>query len=76
MKRLLLIGLVLAAVYYGGVETGFIPGQHSVSGAGELPSGRTVLIAHNIDLAGRVDALHVGDSVQFYGEKHNGRVYQ
>jgi hypothetical protein len=33
-----------------------------------LPSGQTVLIAHNIDLAPRVDGLHPGDRVSFYGE--------
>jgi len=34
----------------------------------KLPSSRTILIAHNIDLAPRIDALRVGDSVRFYGE--------
>jgi hypothetical protein len=33
-----------------------------------LASGQTVLIAHNIDLATRVDGLQTGDSVRFYGE--------
>ena len=33
-----------------------------------LASGRTVLIAHNIDLAPRIDALRAGDEVAFYGE--------
>jgi hypothetical protein len=33
-----------------------------------LASGRTVLIAHNIDLAPRVDGLSAGDTVAFYGE--------
>jgi len=34
----------------------------------QLPSGQTVLIAHNIDSAPRVDGLSVGDPVSFRGE--------
>ena len=34
----------------------------------KLPSGQTLLIAHNIDLAPRINSLRVGDSIQFYGE--------
>lgn len=33
-----------------------------------LPSGQTVLVAHNIDLAPRVEPLAVGDTVAFHGE--------
>ena len=33
-----------------------------------LSSGRTVLIAHNIDLAPRVDSIASGDLVSFFGE--------
>jgi hypothetical protein len=33
-----------------------------------LDSGQTVLIAHNIDLAPRLDALSSGDTVEFNGE--------
>ena len=33
----------------------------------DLPSGLTVLIAHNIDLATRVEPLAVGDAVEFHG---------
>jgi hypothetical protein len=32
-----------------------------------LPSGQTVLVAHNIDLAPRVDSLEDGDTVSFNG---------
>lgn len=32
-----------------------------------LSSGQTLLIAHNIDIAPRVDSLGVGDSVEFNG---------
>ena len=33
-----------------------------------LSSGRTLLIAHNIDLAPRINSLRTGDTVSFYGE--------
>jgi hypothetical protein len=33
-----------------------------------LDSGRTLLMAHNIDLAPRIDGLRAGDTVAFYGE--------
>jgi hypothetical protein len=34
----------------------------------ELPSGQTLLIAHNIDLAPRITSLKKGDTVAFHGE--------
>jgi len=34
----------------------------------ELNTGRTLLIAHNIDLAPRVSSLRAGDTVEFNGE--------
>jgi len=34
----------------------------------KLKSGQTILIAHNIDIAPRVNALSVGDHINFYGE--------
>ncbi|MBN2864985.1 MAG: DUF3465 domain-containing protein [Thiotrichales bacterium] len=34
----------------------------------KLPSGQTLLISHNIDLAPRLDSLSTGDTVEFYGE--------
>ena len=33
----------------------------------KVPSGRTLLIAHNIDLAPRISFLNVGDTVEFNG---------
>ena len=33
-----------------------------------LPSGQTLLIAHNVDLAPRIPGLQVGDAVAFSGE--------
>ncbi|WP_048306211.1 DUF3465 domain-containing protein [Halomonas sp. PR-M31] len=34
----------------------------------ELATGQTLLIAHNIDLSSRIDALRKGDTVEFHGE--------
>ena len=34
----------------------------------KLSSGQTILIAHNIDLAPRINSISNGDQVQFYGE--------
>ncbi len=34
----------------------------------KLKSGGTVLVAHNIDLAPRIDGLRKGDNVDFFGE--------
>ena len=34
----------------------------------KVATGQTLLFAHNIDLAPRLDNLHVGDTVQFKGE--------
>jgi len=34
----------------------------------KLPSGQTVLIAHNIDLAPKIESINTGDSIEFYGE--------
>lgn len=33
-----------------------------------LASGRTVLVAHNIDLASRVENIQIGDKIEFNGE--------
>lgn len=33
-----------------------------------LSSGHTLMVAHNIDLAPRIDSLASGDTVSFYGE--------
>lgn len=33
-----------------------------------VAGGTTILVAHNIDLAPRIDSLKVGDRISFYGE--------
>ena len=40
----------------------------------ELPHGQTILVAHNIDIAPRVNDLNIGDEVYFFGEyEHNSQ---
>lgn len=34
----------------------------------KLSSGQTILIAHNIDLAPRINTLSTGDKIEFYGQ--------
>jgi len=34
----------------------------------KLPSGQTLLVSHNIDLAPRINSLREGDAIEFYGE--------
>jgi len=45
MKKLVLIGLALAAAYFGGVESGFIPGKHS-DGASARGADQAVAAAY------------------------------
>lgn len=117
MKKILFIGLVLVAAYFGGTESGFMAPPRGEAGVGvgridggvdgalaeafeqrrsdvqvrgsgevvrvladdndgnrhqrfivRLASGQTVLLAHNIDLAGRVASLKAGDTIEFNGE--------
>lgn len=116
MKKLLIVGVVIAATYFWGTENGLVPApeqlgnsssyssprsdqllaaafaerrtRYQVQGGGEvirmlsddnngsrhqrfiirLASGQTLLVAHNIDLADRINALKVGDNVEFNGE--------
>ena len=34
----------------------------------KLMDGHTILVAHNIDLAPRIDAIEINDAIEFYGE--------
>src|SRR5690554_372386 len=109
MKRLLILGLLLAGAYLTWQEHGpqgtvrttaeeganrpaqaFVAPQNGEQALGtgvvtrilpddnngsrhqrfilEVGDGRTLLIAHNIDLAPRIAGLQVGDTVEFYGE--------
>jgi hypothetical protein len=43
-------------------------GSHHQKFILKLSSGQTILIAHNIDLAPRINSISRGDQVQFHGE--------
>lgn len=45
-----------------------LKGSHHQRFIIKLATGQTLLIAHNIDLAERIDALVIGDQIDFYGE--------
>lgn len=34
----------------------------------KIAEGHTILVAHNIDLASRIDTLQIGDNITIYGE--------
>lgn len=55
-----------------GVVTKLLPDDHRGSRHQRfilrLPSGHTVLVSHNIDLAPRIDGLRAGDAVNLRGE--------
>lgn len=34
----------------------------------QVAPNQTILVAHNIDIAPRIDSLHIGDSIKYYGE--------
>ncbi len=34
----------------------------------KLDSQQTILVAHNIDLAPKIENLHIGDTIEFYAE--------
>ena len=59
-------------VYGQGIVTALLPDDNTGSKHQRfiitLASGPTLLIVHNIDIAPRVDSLHAGDTVAFYGE--------
>jgi hypothetical protein len=43
-------------------------GSHHQKFIIRLSSGQTLLIAHNIDLASRINSIKEGDTVEFFGE--------
>ena len=56
----------------GGIVIEILPGDNEGSRHQRfilrLATGQTLLIAHNIDLAQKIDNLKLGDTVEFYGE--------
>ena len=80
MKKFLPLLLVIAAIYAvqftgeSSVSSGLFGHSDDNDGSRHqrfilaLDSGRTLLIAHNIDLAPRIYGLSAGDRVSFFGE--------
>ena len=45
-----------------------VSGEHDQQFTLRLPSGTTVLVKHNIDVASRIPDLHPGESIRIHGE--------
>ncbi len=78
MKKILLILLVSLEIFAGSqmCDSGNVTKLLSDDNTGsrhqrfilKLSSGQTLLIAHNIDLAPKIDSLQKGDFIKFCGE--------
>lgn len=75
MKKLVLIGVVLAAAYFGGVESGFIPGRDEAS-VGRASDANQALVAAFENRQSNVQVQGGGEVTRVLSDDNEGSRHQ